>query len=72
MANRPDKQGYVEYKERIYVHKALLNLILQDQVSKTNFQNASLLDEDRDDESEAATHRQSPFAPFRVLSACRD
>ncbi|AXC16089.1 transcriptional regulator, Crp/Fnr family (plasmid) [Acidisarcina polymorpha] len=58
--NRFRKQGYVEYKERIYVHKALLNVILHDQISGANFQNASLLDEGRD-ESEAARHRAKPL-----------
>ncbi|AXC16161.1 transcriptional regulator, Crp/Fnr family (plasmid) [Acidisarcina polymorpha] len=54
--NRFRKLGYIEYKERIYVHKALLNVILHDQISGANFQNASLLDKGRD-ESEVARHR---------------
>lgn len=53
--NRFRKLGFIDYKDRIRVHKSLLNVILQDQPSKENSQKASLLDRHRD-QSEAAKH----------------
>ena len=53
--NRFRKLGFIEYKDRIRVHKSLLNVILYDQQSGENSQTASLLDSRRD-QSEAAKH----------------
>lgn len=53
--NRFRKLGFIEYKDRIRVHRSLLNIILQDQPSKDNSQKASLLDDHRD-QTEAAQH----------------
>jgi CRP/FNR family cyclic AMP-dependent transcriptional regulator len=53
--NRFRKLGFIDYKDRIRVHKSLLNVILQDQPSQENSQKASLLDRNRD-QSEASKH----------------
>ena len=53
--NRFRKLGFIEYKDRIRVHKSLLNVVLYDQPSDENSQKASLLDSHRD-QSEAARH----------------
>lgn len=56
--NRFRKLGFIEYKDRIRVHKSLLNVILHDQPSDENSQKASLLDSRRD-QSEAGKHPQA-------------
>ena len=53
--NRFRRLGFIDYKDRIRVHKSLLNVILYDQPSDANSQKASLLDSRRD-QSEAAKH----------------
>ncbi len=55
--NRFRKLGYIQYKDRIRVHKSLLNVILHDQPSGENSQKASLLDSRRD-QSDAAKRSQ--------------
>ncbi len=41
--NRFRKLGFIEYKDRIRVHKSLLNVVLYDQTSEDNSQKTSLL-----------------------------
>ena len=53
--NRFRKHGLIEYKDRIRIHRSLLNIILQDQPSEDNAQKASLLDKRRD-QTKAAKH----------------
>ena len=61
--NRFRKMGFIEYKGRIRVHKSLLNVILHDQASKYNSQNASLLDSHRDQSDAAKQSRVLPRTP---------
>jgi CRP/FNR family cyclic AMP-dependent transcriptional regulator len=42
--NRFRKLGYIEYKDRIRVHKSLLDVVLRDQLPEENAARPKLLD----------------------------
>lgn len=71
LMNRFRRLGYISYNGRIRVHKALLNVVLHDQLPEHTSSRSTIVDPPRRD-SERTVVKETPFEPSVVRLSKRE